>query len=329
MFPSLLKSPLLLLTGVTAVLAASYSNPLEPTNGGDPSIVWHDGYYYMTSTTWSNVRLRRATTIEGLKTGENKIIWSPDSPQRQCNVWAPEIHSIAGTWYIYFSAGGCASTDIQQSQVLIGGSSPWDAFRYFGTINTPDWSIDGTRLSVNNKDYFVYSCFRNDTGERLQSLCIGELSSPIDMGPEYLLSSPTNPWERIGPFPVNEGAFAIYRNGRTFLAFSASFCGTPDYTLALLTYNGGDPLQASSWSKSEPQFSKANGNYGTGHNSFFTSPDGSEVWMAYHSTPNSAGSCGNRYANVKKIDFQEDGTPILGVPLVNGEVFQGPAGEPN
>ncbi|TKX19590.1 glycosyl hydrolases family 43 protein [Elsinoe australis] len=328
MFARFLKSPLLLLTGITAVLGATYSNPLEAKDGGDPSIVFHDGFYYLTATNFRDLRLRRATTLEGLKTAEPKVIWSPDSPQRQCNIWAPELHSRDGTWYIYFSAGGCGTTDIQQSQVLIGGASPWDDFRYFDTINAPDWSIDGTPLSINGKDYFVYSCFRNDTGERLQSLCIGEITSVTQMGPEFLLSSPTNDWERIGPFPVNEGAFAIYREGRTFLSFSASYCGTANYTLALLSYNGGDPLQASSWTKSGPQFASANGNFGTGHNSFFTSPDGSEVWMAYHSTPSEAGSCGDRYANAKKIDFQPDGTPILGTPIPVGEVLPGPAGEP-
>ncbi|PNS17851.1 hypothetical protein CAC42_27 [Sphaceloma murrayae] len=328
MFGRLLRNSLLLLTGVTAALGATYSNPLEATDGGDPSIVYHDGFYYLTATNFRDLRLRRATTLEGLKTAEPKIIWSPDDPKRQCNIWAPELHEKAGTWYVYFSAGGCASTDIQQSQVLVGGASPWDAFRYFGTINAPAWSIDGTPLTIDGKDYFVYSCFRSDTGESLQSLCIGAITNTIEMGPEYLLSSPTLPWERIGPFPVNEGPFAIYRNGRTFLSFSASYCGTANYTLALLAYNGGDPLQASSWTKSEPQFSAANGNFGTGHNSFFTSPDGSETWMAYHSTPNSAGSCGNRYANAKKIDFQGDGTPILGVPIAPGEVLPGPAGEP-
>ncbi|KAJ4393938.1 hypothetical protein N0V93_003155 [Gnomoniopsis smithogilvyi] len=328
MLPRLFTPCLLLLTGLDAVLGATFSNPIEPVNGGDPDIVWHDGYWYMTSTTWTDVRLRRATTLDGLKTGENKTIWSPDSPQRQCNVWAPEIHNIDGTWYIYFSAGGCASTDIQQSQVLIGGSSPWDAFSYLGTINTPDWSIDGTRVKVNEKDYFVYSCFRNDTGETLQSNCIAEMFSPTQIGPEHLFSAPTEPWERIGVLEVNEGPHAIYHSNKTFVSFSASYCGTPNYTIAFMTYEGGDPLQTSSWTKSGPQFASANGNYGTGHNSFFSSPDGSETWMAYHSTPNSAGSCGNRYANAKKIDFQQDGFPILGEAPAPGTESPGPAGEP-
>ena len=38
------------------------------------------------------------------------------------------------------------------------------------------------------------------------------------------------------------------------------------YAIGLLTWNGGDPTQASSWSKTGPHFTSANGNYGTAHN---------------------------------------------------------------
>lgn len=58
---------------------------------------------------------------------------------------------------------------------------------------------------------------------------------------------------------------------------------TPNYGLGLLRYNGGDPLQRTSWEKDGRKYlSQANGNYGTGHNSFFMSPDGTQVWVSRH-----------------------------------------------
>ncbi|EWZ28943.1 hypothetical protein BFJ63_vAg14660 [Fusarium oxysporum f. sp. narcissi] len=318
-----------LLSSVSYVQAATYSNPLEPRNGGDPSIVWHAGWYYMTSTTWGDVRLRRAKTLNGLKTGESKIIYQSNEPSRCCNVWAPELHNVGGTWHVYFSAGTRANTDNQRSQVLKGGANPWDEFRFAGTLNTPNWAIDGTRLTIDNKNYFVYSCWRSDTGTNLQSLCISLMSSPTTLtGGEFLLSSPTADWERFGDFPVNEGPFALYHGGKTFISFSASFCGSPQYSLGYLTYRGsGDPRQKSNWKKSGRQFTAANGNFGTGHNSFFTSPDGTETWMAYHSTPNAAGSCGDRFANAKKIDWNPDGSPKLGSAPAANQNLAGPRGE--
>ena len=97
MFLNFLRlSVLILLSGLGLTFAANYSNPLESINGGDPSIVFYDGWYYMTSTTWSNVQLRRALTLEGLKTGESKIIYQDSTASRCCNVWAPELHNVDG-----------------------------------------------------------------------------------------------------------------------------------------------------------------------------------------------------------------------------------------
>lgn len=107
----------------------------------------------------------------------------------------------------------------------------------------------------------MWSCFSRD----MQSMCIAPMNSPTSIGARKVLSEPTLDWERVDT-PVNEGAAPLYHNGRIFLAYSASFCWTPSYQLGLLTYNGGDPTLMSSWTKTGPFFSSANGNYGPGHN---------------------------------------------------------------
>lgn len=111
------------------------------------------------------------------------------------------------------------------------------------------------------------------------------MSNPWTLsGTRRLLSAPTYGWETAGG-AVNEGPEVLQRNGKTFIIYSASHCSTPDYKLGMLTYNGGDPLQSSSWVKSpNPVFqrSDANGVFAPGHGNFFTSPDGTESWMAYH-----------------------------------------------
>lgn len=112
----------------------------------------------------------------------------------------------------------------------------------------------------------MYSGFVGD----LQSLFIAPLTSPGTIGASSVLSRPTNSWERVGD-PVNEGPAAMYHGGKTYLAFSASYCGTTSYSLGLLTWDGrSDPARESSWSKTGPVFSSANGNYGTAHNGFVT-----------------------------------------------------------
>lgn len=74
--------------------AATFSNPLKQTDGSDPHIVWSGGYYYMMTTTWSNLQITRATTLNGLKTGEKKTVWTDSTASRCCNMWAVSIHCI-------------------------------------------------------------------------------------------------------------------------------------------------------------------------------------------------------------------------------------------
>lgn len=103
------------------VSAATFTNPLKNPNGSDPFIVYDGGYYYLTTTTWTDIQVTRATTLEGLKTGENKVVWEDSNTDRCCQVWAPEMHSIDGTWYMYYTAGRSdADLGYQRSFVLKG-----------------------------------------------------------------------------------------------------------------------------------------------------------------------------------------------------------------
>lgn len=109
---------------------------------------------------------------------------------------------------------------------------------------------------------------------------------------------------------------------------SPRFCHTQFYALGLLTYQDGDPMDMANWVKTGPLFQSANGQFGTGHNSFFTSPDGTETWNTYHFTTNPQGSCGgDRQVASKVMEWFPDDSPNFGVPPPLGEVLPGPSGE--
>ncbi|GME65046.1 Glycoside hydrolase family 43 [Neofusicoccum parvum] len=294
----LFAASLAALTQLTS--AATFSNPLRETDGSDPQIVWYDGYYYLMTTTWTDVQLTRATTIE-------------------------ELHEIDGTWFIYYSAGTAENLDGQRPQVLEGGAHPWDNDYAWVATLTDNWGIDGTVATINNSRYFIYSCF---LGTDIQSLCIAPMTSATQLGTSVLISEPLEDWETVGA-PVNEGPYVMEHSGTYFMTYSASYCWTTSYQLGLLTLTGADPLDRAAWTKSGPLFSSANGNYGTAHNAFFASPDGTEIWNVYHATSNTGGSCdGNRYTMVDRVAWNEDGSPDFGTPSPLGEVLEGPSGEP-
>ena len=204
-----------------------------------------------------------------------------------------------------------------------GGKSPWGSYAYAGQL-VNDWSIDGTVAKIGNRRFLYWSCQRDS----LQSLCGAEMESPTKLkGGTHLISQPKQSWERHGKFPVNEGPELLEHNGRTFLVYSASYCWTPQYSLGVLSLKkGGNPLDKGSWSKSGPLMTSANGNFGPGHNGFFKSPNGKEIWNVYHATANPKGACdGNRYTMVGSVNWTADGMPILGQPPPLGTTLFGPS----
>ena len=145
-----------------------------------------------------------------------------------------------------------------------------------------------------------------------------------------MLSSPEYLWERNGE--INEGPVVVQKNGKVFLVYSASGCWTDDYALGMLTMNeSDDPLNTSSWTKSAQPVFSPNASvfaYGPGHNGFFLSPDGTEVWNTYHATTIEAGACDfTRTTRAQKVEWNADGTPEFGSPVKTGETFMAPAGE--
>jgi len=148
---------------------------------------------------------------------------------------------------------------------VAGGADPFGTYTYLSQL-TNVWGIDGSIVRFSKwGNYFTWSCFSG----ALQSLCIAPMTSPGKLGATKILSTPTESWETNGS-PVQEGPVAMYHGGKTYIAYSASFCWTPNYSLGLLTWNGsGDPALSASWKKSDgPVFTNANGNYGPGHNGY-------------------------------------------------------------
>ncbi|OGM47464.1 glycosyl hydrolase [Aspergillus bombycis] len=306
------------LLGLLAIfpLASAYTNPVRNPGGSDPFVVYSGGYYYLLTTTWNDVQVSRATTIEGLKTAEKKVAYTTTEETHCCNVWAPEVHYLGDKWYIYYTAGNSVDLDGQNMHVLEGGATPWDDYTYAGQLTTA-WGIDGSIVRFNDYgNFMVWSCFH---GVTYQSLCIQQLGSDyISLtGDISVISEPVEDFETHGT-PVNEGPAALYLDGKTHIAYSASYCWTSYYCVGLLTWDGAtDPTDKNAWSKHDGcLLSSANGNYGTGHNSFFQSPDASQTWIAYHATTIESGACNDsRYAMVQEISSGTNGIPNLGEAL--------------
>jgi GH43 family beta-xylosidase len=307
----------------------SFTNPVvNVPNSADPTLVFHNGFYYYVATTWSSdVVMRRSATIAGLRSAPEQVVVRTGGTV----MWAPHLEFINNRWYLYYSVEQCCAarrTHVAES----AGPDPLGPYTIRGIINlmpNNGWAIDAAILRLNGVLYMTFSAFA--PGDGLQSLYLAPMANPWTASAfGTRISAPTLAWERQDG-AVNEGGFALQRGGRTFLTYSASHCNGPNYKLGMLEYRGGDPLSASSWFKfPNPIFQRndAAGVYGPGHHSFFTSPDGTETWIAYHANSSPSQGCGTtRTTRVQKISWNPDGTPNLGVPVSTSTVLPGPSGE--
>ena len=315
----------------------TFRNPLNTTQGSDPFMAYHEGNYYLMATTWSSeLVMKKAPTINGLKTAKPVVVWRGDNPSRCCNFWAPEFYLLDGPngkhWYLYFTAGPRGTdTSNQRNFVLESqGTDPMGPYTLKARIYDPKadvWAIDGSILQLDNQLYFLFSQWEGQD----QGVYIAPMRNPWQLsGGRVRISRPQYGWE-TQLARVNEGPVALQRNGKTFIVYSASACWGPEYKLGLLTLNGGNPLSPSSWVKSlQPVFQRSNANrvYGPAHNAFFKSPDGTEIWNVYHANDSDKGVCDvKRTTRAQKVNWRADGTPDFGVPVSTSTPIPVPSGE--
>lgn len=296
----------------------------------DPYIYKHtNGVYYFTASvpSYDKIILRKADTLEGLRTAEEVTIWERhESGIMSKHIWAPEIHYIENNWYIYFAAGEkedvweirpyvleCIEEDpLTGVWVEKGMMRPAldDEFSFRA------FSLDATVFENNGKHYVVWA-EKVGVGKQISNLYIAQMENPYQLKTvQVLLTTPDYDWERV-EFWVNEGPSVLKHDNKIFVTFSASATGEC-YCIGLLTAEeDSDLLDPLSWEKSRMPVlytDEEKGIYGPGHNSFTKSEDGTEDIMIFHARQYSE-IIGNplydpnRHAMLLPVRWNEDGTP--------------------
>lgn len=333
-----------------------YDNPLI-LNRADPFIYKHsDGYYYFTASytdasnghnnvgmyQYDRLILRKAKTIEGLATAEEKVIYTkaPLEGNKSPHVWAPEIHYIDGDWYIYY-ATTISSTDVWQVRPHVlkcpGNLDPmirgnWQDKGQMQKTNSSDmafkgFSLDATTFEHRGIRYLVWA--QNDPSSNLY---IARMKDPLTIDTNAVkIATPIYDWEKH-VYQVNEGAAVIKRNGKIFISYSASATDA-NYCMGLLTASeNSDLLNPDSWVKTSVPIMRTNvtaGQYGPGHNSFTVSEDGEDDLIVYHARREEKYISGSyeplydagRHTRIQKLYWNEDGTPNFGTPFADGKVL--------
>jgi GH43 family beta-xylosidase len=299
----------------------SFTNPLLPS-GPDPWIQREGHTYYFMSTARNQLVIRAASRLGALRDAVPHTVWTPPAHgPNAISVWAPELHRIDGKWYIYYTAAEDGHDDDAHRGIFVLENESADPLKGQwidrGQVKTAHTGIDGTTFAYRGKRYFVYSPYVGAESD----LAIARMANPWTLeGPETVIARPDREWEHRGGRAILEGPeFLEGPKGDLFLTYSAGACWSDDYALGLLRAPAGsDPLSPGVWSKSQQPVLKTsveNGVYATGHNGFFTSPDGREHWIVFHANPGPDMKCTSKRApHAQRFEFDAGGAPVFGAP---------------
>lgn len=248
--------------------------------------------------------------------------------------WAPELHVINGKLYCFyatFPAGKAGDENITDSPNWAGPSAYVMELKDGGDpTKTADWlehrvqakdggvlsphglSIDMTYFEAGGKSYIAWSQGDQERKGAKANVSIAEVNSDKPWQaitePQRLMR-PEWGWELDG---VNEGPNVLVSGGKVYMVFSAQLV-TPQYATGMLIANVGDDLtDPASWTKSNyPWLHNGTfaGQFGLGHNSYFTDPYG-DTYNVYHAMTSGTNNTA-RHAGVVPVHFRADGTPII------------------
>lgn len=304
--------------------------------------------------------LRKAASIEDLADGsgkyEEKVVFERGTVQgnNSPHIWAPEVHYINGEWFIYYTT--CISEDdmwsIRPHALRCKGDPMTEQWENLGRIQTTtddsiaftDFSLDHTVLQHRGELYFFWAekhpevvganvggDYDENAVQVNSNIYLAKMVNPwtIDSSRICKVVEPVYNWELHG-FPVCEGPAILVRNGKVFMAYSAS--GTDSlYCMGLcMADENADLLDIKSWTKLPyPVFqsSRATGQFGPGHNSFTLDEDGNDV-MVYHARQEERYLVdpgyqplydAGRNASVTRVYWDPNGMPNFSVPIPSGK----------
>lgn len=303
-----------------------YQNPCRQiTHIGDPFILYDEDTekYYMYCTggyfkCWSSETFQSWTAhgdayaVTGKSFGTQKY-------------WAPEVYKYCGAYYMVYSAADAAN---RHSIGLAKSDRPEGPFTdvYDHPLFAPGYSvIDASLLfDTDGRVYLYYSkdCSENYVnGKRTSQIYGVELKADLSgaIGEPTLLATPTEPWElQSGSVIWNEGPCVFRRGDLYYLLYTANYYASASYSVGYAV--SGAPLGAFEKSADNPILI-GDGKYtsGTGHCNITRSPDGSEIYMVYHShtdVTNTTNPIADRTPCMDRLVIRADGRLAVNGPSV-------------
>ena len=310
------------------------TNPATATSCPDPFVKYVDGYYYAMFTEATRLVLYRSKNLSTITTDEYRVVYNGGNNVIKSDIWAPEFYfdSLNNKWYIY-SNGTLTPGDYTTERLFCLESdtaSLWSDYHFKGLLDADNYCIDASPYynKYTGELYLTYV----SVGGGYNRIDIAKMDNPwtINSQSKTAVSVPQYDWEqKVGK--INEGGCFVEQGGKLYLAFSANSGDRKEYCVGLMEFTGDfkkDGLNdKAKWVKLDrPLLKSGGGIYCTGHNSFFTSPDGSELWIAYHGRTETTEVTWNRPLCFQKVELNADGSFVMDtVPALTGTYLKQPS----
>lgn len=296
-----------------------YNNPLilpnEKHNTSDPFVTYHNGFYYHLYNGIDGLYISKFNEFADIDSGELTNVY-PLADNEGKEWYAPELHRIGDTWYIYVSPD-YGNWSHQMTVLKLQGDSPIGIYENLGVIKglEGEWAIDGTVFEYESRWYFIWT-FGDGTLSMQEMLSPNELNVNSE---RILLTKAELPFETITEGKVIEGPAVLKKGNKIHVIYSANDSRYDAYCLGRLTYNGGDILDVSNWEKhSECVFESSDTVFGPGHCSFTidTREDFCDDYMVFHANLESGSGWKGRCVFVQKFIWDKDDNPVFGKPQI-------------
>lgn len=304
------------------ISSVSFTNDLGITNIGDPFMLKiSDNEYYMYCTSagdgfycWRSEDMVNWTDQTKCYTRE-RLSWGLDC------FWAPEVVAYENQYYMFYTAKSWTGTLRIGLAIADSPAGPFIDYRNAPLFDFGFAAIDANVLIDDDGSKYLYfsrDCSENIIDGKNVSQSYGvKLADDMKSveGEPVLLTTPEQPWELVsGDYLWNEGPEVIKHGDTYYLSYSANYYASTDYSLGYATSKS--PLGPFVKAAENPILtSKGRDDVsGTGHHSFVESPDGTELWIAYHSHTDVKHPSGDRKVNIAKAGFTEDGKLYINGP---------------
>ena len=208
-----------------SALAAAYPDPLSCsgtcTNTHDPSLALSgDGTYYRFST-GGKIAVHTAPSIDGPWTYQGPALPSGSTINLAGNddLWAPDVHQIDDTYYLYYSVSSFGSQDsaigVATSSSLAG---PWADQGSTGVASSSGDNfnaIDSSLCNTGSGMLMTFGSFWADIFQQPMSNPPTRISGGFS--PKNVVLDPTAP-------QAVEGAFLYHQGSYFYMFFSAGIC---------------------------------------------------------------------------------------------------------